>query len=433
MPVTQQEQVKPCELSLEIEVEQEQVKKAFSDAYKEVGAQTQVPGFRKGKAPRGILEKYVSEERVMERAANKLVQPAFEEAIKEAGVQPFGDAEYEVIHLADAEPFKFKATVPLPPTVELGTYVGLKVDRMVTKVSDEDVDNDIRRMLERMAKVEPVEDRPAKEGDLVILQMAEPNGEVRQTIVEVGKNLPSFDAGLTGIARGETKTIDLIYPEDYDDTALAGTSSHVTVTVSDIKERQIPELTDDLVKEMSANQEEKIETVAELKAKLKESMEKAAVDLADRKVETAIVEKIVETSTINFPGAMLDHEVAHRLQDMLADLEKRKMTLERYLEVTGQRFEDLRSEIEKASERDIRVSLVLDEVTAKEKIEVSDDEVNAELTKMAEEAGYPVESIRAYVDRTGGIQSIKHRVERNKVLDFLTHASNIKNVGKRNS
>ena len=430
MPITQQEQTKPCEMSIEIEVEQDAVKQAFNDAYRELGKHAEVPGFRKGKAPRSILEKYLSEERIRETAANKLVMPAYENAVKETGIEPFGDAEYEVIHLEDEEPFKFKAKVPLPPSVELGDYVGIEVDKIAQVVSDEHVDAEIDRILQRMAKVESVEDRPAQTGDLLIVQIASRGKESTETVIEVGKNLPSLDEGLVGMNKGETKTIDLVYPDDYADEELKGTTSHATVTISDIKERQIPEMNDELVKEISENSGEKLETVDELKTKIRESMEKASADLADRQVESQLVEKIVEKSTICFPEHMLDHEVAHRLQDLLADLEKRKMTLEDYLQATNSRFEDIRSKVEQAAEKDIKISLALAEVAKKENLEVSEEDIDAEIAKMAEETGYPAESVKAYIDHTNGRDGIGSRVERNKVLDFLVHASNIKNVGK---
>jgi trigger factor len=432
VPVTQQEQTKPCELSLEIEVEQAAVAKAFSDAYKEIGEHTNVPGFRKGKAPRAILEKYVSEERVIEHAANKLVPPAYEKAIEEAGVQPFGDAEYEVIHLADREPFKFRATVPLPPSVELGEYVGLKVDRVTSSVGEEDVDREIERILTRMAKNEPVE-RPVQSGDLLVVHLAEPGGEAKETFIEVGKNLPSFDEGLVGMNKAETKTIDLVYPDDYEDKNLAGGSSHVTVTVGDIRERQIPEMNDELVKQISEGSDDKLETVEDLRKYIRTAMEKAASDLADRQVESKLIETIIEGSTICFPESMRDHEVAHRLQDLIQDLDQKKFTLEDYLVATDKTFEEVRASVEASAIRDIEANLVVDEIAKKQNIEVSDGEIDAEIEKMAREAGHPVESVRAYLDRTDGKHAVEHRVERNKVLDFLVHASNIKNVGQKSA
>jgi trigger factor len=433
VPITQQEQTKPCEVSLEIEVEAEKVKKAFDQAYKEAGKHVNVPGFRKGKAPRAMLERYVSEDHIMEHAAEELVRPAYEEALEEAGIEPYGPAGYEIIHLADAEPFKFRAKVPLAPTVELGKYTGIEVERLSRQVSDEDVEKELESIRQRSAKVENVEGRPAKQGDLAIIRMVEPDGETKETVVEIGNNLASFDKGLIGMNIGETKTIDLVYPKDYEDKELAGTKSQTTVTLNDIKERQLPELNDEFVKQISEKSEEKIETVEQLKDKIKSAMEKAASDIADREIESKIIEKIVESSKIDIPDVMTEHEVAHRLQDLMSNLKNRNLTLEDYFEATGTNFEETQSRMESSAERDIKVSLALGEIAKAEKMEVSDEEVEAEITRMAEESSYPRESIAAYVDKTDGKEAIENRILRRKVLDFLVDNSNIKNVGQKAS
>lgn len=433
MPITQQEQVSPCAISIEIEVDSDAVKKAFDKAYREAGKHTQVPGFRKGKAPRTILERFVSEEHIKEHAAEELVYPAYEEALKEAGVEPFGAAEYEVLHLEDAEPFKFKANIPLPPAVELGNYKGVEVERLPKQVSDEDVDQEVESLRQKAAKVENVEGRPVQLGDLAIVTLTEPDGDSRETVVEAGKNLPSFDEGLVGMNKGDTKSIELIYPDDYEEKELAGTKSQSTVTIKDIKERQIPELTDDFVKEITEGSPEKIETVQALKDKIKSKMEEAASELADKETQTRIVDRIVESSNINFPDVMLHHEVSHRIQDLVGDLKSRELTLDDYLDATGRTFEELQSRMEESATRDIRVSLVLSEIAEKENIEANDEDVEAEITKMAEESGYPRESVAAYIDRTESKDTLKNRILRGKVLDFLVNASNIKSVGHKKS
>ncbi|MEN6370508.1 MAG: trigger factor [Armatimonadota bacterium] len=433
MPITQKEQVSPCEISLEIEVDSDAVKKAFDKAYKEAGKHTQVPGFRKGKAPRAILEKFVSEEHIKEHAAEELVYPAYEEALKEAEIEPFAAAEYEVVQLEDAEPFKFKAKIPLPPAVELGNYKGVEVERFSRQVSDEDVDQEIETLRQRSAKVENVEGRPVQMGDLAIITLTEPDGESRETVVEAGRNLPSFDEGLVGMNKDETKSIELVYPDDYEEKELAGTKSVSTVTIKDIKERHLPELNDDFVKEVTKGSPEKIETVQALKDKIRSKMEEAASELADKETQSKIVDKVVEASKIDFPEVMLHHEVSHRLKDLVGDLKSRDLTLDDYLDGTGRTFEELQSRMEESAAKDIRVSLVLSEIAEKEKIEATDEDVEEEITKMAEESGYPRESVAAYVDRTESKDALKNRILRRKVLDFLVDASNTKSVGQKKS
>jgi trigger factor len=202
------------------------------------------------------------------------------------------------------------------------------------------------------------------------------------------------------------------------------------VTVKDIKERRVPELNDEFAKTIGEKSDEKFETVQELREKIRIAMEQAASDLADRQVESSIVEKLVEDSKISFPDAMLEHEVSHRLQDLTSELKSKKMNLDEYLDARQLTFEQLNENIEKSVERDIRTSLVLDEVAERENIEASDEEVETEASRMAEESRLPIESMTAYLDKTNGRETIRYRLVRRKVLEFLLHASNIKNVGR---
>lgn len=430
MPVTQQEQTKVCEVSLEIEVEPGLVRSAIDEAYKEAGATTAVPGFRKGKAPRAVLERYVSEERVLARAADKLAQSAYERALEETGIKPFGEAEYEVVQLRDAEPFVFKAKVPLEPTVELGDYVGVEAERLVRQVPDEEVEEQVRSLAERRAEVSNVEGRPVQQGDLVVATVTEPDGETRESVFEVGKNLPSFDEGLIGMEIGQTKTVQLEYPEDFEDRTLAGRSDSVTVTVSSIKERHVPELTDEFVRQLNIGEEPKPQTVDELRSRVRTVLQTAADVVADQTVESEIVHKIVECSKVCFPDAMVEHEVAHRLSELVEELGSKKLRIEDYLRAEGTTFEELRSRIEQRVRTDLKATLVLLEVAKRESIEVTNEEVEEEISKLARESKVPAESVKAYLDKTGGRRRIEGRLLRRKVLDFLVHASNITHVGR---
>ncbi len=431
MPIIQKEQNKPCEITLEIEVGAEEVKKAFDRAYKEAGRHAEIAGFRKGRAPRSILENVLDKERIEGHAAEIMAEPAYAEALKEAEVEPYGAASYEVIHIADAEPFKFRATVPTAPTVELGKYTELKAKRLPKQVSESDVEARINELRQSAATVESVEGRPVEKGDMVIVAIAQDDSDPRDTVLEVGNNLESVDSGLVGMNAGETKTIDVVYPEDYGDKSVAGQQLQIVVTLNDIKRRNIPELTDEFVKTLKlTNGDEDVETVEALTNYVRESLEKAFSDLADKEVETGLVDQVVEGSTICFHDSVLENEVGHRLQDLVKDLQSRKMTLEDYFRTTGKSFSDIQENISKSAERDIKISLVLEEIAKKESIEVADEDIEAEITKMAEETGYPRESIMAFVDKTDGRQVISDKIARRKVLEFLVNASNIKNVGR---
>jgi trigger factor len=422
------EQVDPCTVELNIEVGTEQVAVAIEDAFKHFAKRVAVPGFRKGKAPRALVERYVDEESVRDHAARNLVPQAYEDAIKEAEIEPFDLPEVEIVQFENEQPFVFKATVPLPPKVELGDYVNLKIERMAAVVSDEDVDRQIKEMLDRSAKLEPVTDRPVQEGDVVQVELQKTDGDDSKPFIQVvqaGSNLPMFDEKFIGMTTDQEQVINIDYADDFPDKELAGTTLNLKTKVLEIKARIIPELNDEFAKSAGSD------TAEDLKAMMKSRMQQTASEIADRQAESQIVWQIVENSQIHFPVSMVEHEAEHRLQDLLHRLEEAKVELSDYLEDAKKTFEELRAEFSSNAERDVKVNLALMEVSSRENITVTDEDVDAEIDRMAEERKVAKASMQAYIDRTDGMSKLRSKLLRNKVLDFLVKSSNITNVAPK--
>lgn len=443
MQVTQ-EQLTPCEVELRIEVEAEKVHAAISESYKELAKVTKVPGFRPGKAPKEVLERYVGEERVKERAADKIMQPAYSEALKETSLEPWAPADVEVVTFELDAPMVFKAKVPLAPKVELGDYVGLEIERSVPPVTDEMVEAEISDMLDRQGKFTPVTDREIQAGDTAVIDMtdeAEADAEPKRQVVRVGDNLPDFDAGLTGMKLEEEKTIPVTYPEDHQAEELRGKSANLKVKIIELFERELPELTDEWVKATFAPENpegveaqvealgDKVDTTDKLRAKIREAMEKGAQDVADRDVREKIIEKVIENSKIDFPEVMVEERVEERLTELAEELKKREITIEGYLKHVGKTIEELSAEFAEDAKTGLRVNLVIYDIVEKEGIKVEDDDIDAEIKAMSEARKVPVESIRAYLESTDGLAQVRYRLLRKKALDFMVGASNIKNVG----
>lgn len=437
MQVTQ-EQVSPCEIELQIEVEAEKVNSAIEETYKDFAKVTNVPGFRKGKVPRPILERYVDEEKVKDHAADKLLQPAYSQALEETKIDPYAPADVEMVKFEAGEPMVFKAKIPLAPKVELGDYVGLEIERQVPPVTDEQVDHEIQDVLDRQAEFPDVTDRPVRQGDTVVVEMKkqEDEGEPKRNVVEVGKNLPDFDNGLTGMAIDEEKVIEITYPDDFDAEELRGQTVPFWVKVIEIHEKVVPELTDEFVKKTFAPEPPEgeeppadvVDTVDKLRARIREAMEKAAVDVADTDVQNKVLAKVVENANVEFPTVMVQENVREKFHDLTEELKQRKVTLDDYLKYVGQTVGELREQYEAEARRTLTTALVLREIIDKENLEVQEDDVTAEIQAMAAARRVPVESMRAYVEATDGDQSVRNRVLHKKVVDFLVHASNIKTV-----
>jgi trigger factor len=260
MQVTK-EPLDPCQIALTIEVESDKVVQAVDRAYREFAKYVSVPGFRKGKAPMNFVRQRVPEGDVRQRTAELLVEPAYNDALKQEEVTPFAQPKLELLelHVAETEkPFIFKAIVPVAPQVELGTYTGLTAERAKYVLTDEDVDEQINRMRERAADFPQVE-RPIATGDLVIADVsiasdARPDDtEPHPTMIEIGAegNIPGIDENITGMSAGETKTFTATYPEEYDEEDLAGEEAEFTVTVKEVRARELPPLGDELAQKIS--------------------------------------------------------------------------------------------------------------------------------------------------------------------------------------
>ncbi|MCL5105640.1 MAG: trigger factor [Armatimonadetes bacterium] len=438
--LVKQEQLNPSEVELHIEIEAEQVNQAVDRSYVDLGKVVNIPGFRKGKAPKEILERFLDEEKVKDRAADKLLKKAYLEALEESKLEPYAAADVEVVKFEIGEPLVFTAKVPLPPKVELGPYTGIEVERHAQQITEQDIERDLNTLLERHAQYPEITDRPARQGDVVRIETRAENEseeEAKRNVVQIGDNLPDFDSGLTGMSPGEEKVISVSYPEDYASEELRGKTVPINLKLHEIHEKQLPELTDEWVKTSFGGKQEEgaepspdaIDTVEKLRETIKTEMEKAAQSAADGEARNAIVHKIIEGSKVDFPQVMVDEIVKEHLEEMIENLKKRKLTLEDYLKYKEISFEDLRSQYEEEAKQELRSMLVLREITDKEDIKVEEDDIRAEMETMAGENGVPVETIRAYVDKTNAMPSVRNRILTKKLMDFLVHASNIKNVG----
>lgn len=439
MQVTQ-EQTNPCEVDLRIEIEAEKVNSAVDESYKELSKVTKVPGFRPGKAPRALLEKFVGEELVKDHVADKLIQPAYSEALKEASIEPWAPADVQLVEFEIGKPLIFTAKVPLAPKVELGEYVGLEIERAVPPVTDEMVDAEIKDMLDRQAKFEPVTDREARGGDTAVIEMKDeddPGEGPKRNVAVIGENLPDFDNGLTGMKIDQEKVVAVTYPEDFQAEELRGKTKSLSIKLIELHERLLPELNDEWVKNAFAPPTEEgaeppadaVDTVEKLRARVREAMEKSAVNVAESDVKNKIVDKIIEGSKIDFPDVMVDERVDERLNELHEELKKRKLNVDDYLRHVDKSMEELRAEYAEDSKEALKANLAIYEVVEKENIKVEDSDVDEEIKSMAESRGVPIESVKAYLEGTDGLAAIRYRLLRKKVLDFLVAASNIKHVG----
>lgn len=420
------EQRTPCEVELKIEVGAETVAQTVEAVYREFSKTTNIPGFRKGKTPRTILERYITPESVQRRAVEMMVPPAYQKALEEQDIHPYAEPDIDVVQFDREQPFIFKASIPLPPKVELGDYKGIEVERTVREITDEDMQEQLTSLQESRSTTAPVEDRGVQNGDIVVASIASAvdggeKSESRKSLVEVGSNVPGFDENILGMEPGQNRTFTIDYPADYPDENLAGKKAEFDVTVESIKERVIPELNDEFAKSIGS-----FETLDEMREDIKSRMVKAAEESADKEVESKLVEELINRSEICFPDVLVEHELYHDLESFERNLSRQGVTFDRYLQYTGKTQEEVVAEMREAASHRIRVGLALGEIADVENIDVTEEDIDAEIDRIAEESSAPVESVQSYIETRGGRSTLKNSMINRKIMDHLKAVSKIK-------
>ncbi len=417
------EKVEENKVKLTVTVEAEQFNEALDVAFKKVVKDINVPGFRKGKVPRNLFEKKFGVESLFEEAINYIVPKVYPDALIEGEVEPVAqpsiDIDFET--MGKDKPFTFYATVTVKPEVELGDYKGIEVEEKSTEVTDEDVNNEIDKLLKKHAEL-VVKESEANSSDTVVIDYegfkdGEPfeGGKASNYSLELGSNsfIPGFEEQLIGVKAGEEKTINLTFPEDYHAEDLKGQEVEFKVTCHEVKSLELPELDDEFVKELNR---ENINTVDELKDDIQK-------DLKEKKEQTAknhLIDTVVETASnnakINIPDEMIASETDRMIQDATQRLQQQGINLDMYLQYTGNTKEGLEEQFKGEATKRIRFNLTLEAIAEKEDFEVSEEEIKKELEKISETYNVSMEQVKnAFPDTT----SIENDIKRQKAIDFL--------------
>ncbi|KOP83634.1 trigger factor [Cytobacillus solani] len=410
---------------LTIEVNAEKVNEGLDAAFKKVVKQVNVPGFRKGKMPRGMFEKRFGIESLYQDAVDILLPEAYANAIEETGIEPVDRPEIDVEQIEKGKSLIFKATVTVKPEVKLGEYKGLEVEKFDTEVTEEDVDNELKSMQERLAELVVKEEGKAENGDTVVMDFegfvdgeAFEGGKAENYSLELGSGqfIPGFEEKLVGVASGESKDVEVTFPEEYHAAELAGKPAVFKVTVHEIKTKELPELNDEFAKDA----DEEVETLAALKEKLRTRLEESKKHEAEHFVQDTVVEKASANAEIDLPSVMVDTEIDRMMNEFEQRLQMQGMNLELYFQFSGQEESALREQMKEDAEKRVRMNLTLEAIAKAENIEVTDEEVTAELNKMAEMYNMTVENIQKAL---GSLEGIKADLQVKKAVDFIVENS----------
>ncbi|MFJ7727136.1 trigger factor [Neobacillus sp. NPDC097160] len=406
---------------LTVEVSAEQVSKGLDEAFQKVVKQVNVPGFRKGKMPRGMFEKRFGVESLYQDALDILLPEAYGNAIDETGIEPIDRPDIDIEQMEKGKDLIFKATVQVKPEVKLGEYKGLEVEALDATVTEEDVANELKTLQERQAELVVKEEGTAVNGDTVVLDFegfvdgeAFEGGKAENHSLELGSGsfIPGFEEQLVGLAAGESKDVEVTFPEEYHAAELAGKPATFKVTIHEIKGKELPALDDEFAKDV----DDEVETLDALKEKIKTRLEDSKKHEAEHHLRDTVVEKAAENAEVEIPEVMVTNEVNRLLQEFEQRLQMQGMNLELYFQFSGQDEKALREQMKEEAQNRVKINLTLEAIAKAENLEVTDEDVNAELEKMAGMYNMPVDSIKQAL---GGLDGIKSDLKLQKAVNFL--------------
>lgn len=415
-------------VELEIEVSKEQLEEAVENVYQRQVKDITVPGFRKGKAPKKIIEKRFGEGVFLEEAVNDIYPDAYAKAIDETGIEPVAPGDIEIISLDENVGFTFKAIVTVKPEVSVSNYKGIKADKLVKKVTDEQVDQELDRLRERNGRLVEVEGRSAQADDTATIdfegfheEVAFEGGKGEDYDLVIGSNtfIPGFEEQIVDKNVGEEFDVNVTFPEEYHAEDLAGKPVVFKVALKQLKETQLPELDDEFAKDVS-----EFDTLDELKEDLRGNLQKMADDQAQDFLENSLVDSIIENLEGEIPEVMYEVRVDGMVQDFAQRLASQGMNLDLYLQYTGMEMADFRKTFEEQAKRQVKIRLALEKIVELENIVPTEEELEAEYEKFAEMYQMDIEKIKELIPA----ENITEDVANGKAIDLVRESAEVTEV-----
>ncbi|MBR1396642.1 MAG: trigger factor [Selenomonadaceae bacterium] len=412
------------EVSLTIEVEADKLAAAKKTACKNLANRLNIPGFRKGKAPKNVIENYAGKEVIMEEAADIVIQEATNDALKEENINPVTELKPEIITNEDGQDFVFKVTFTPYPEVKLGQYKGLDIEKEVEEVTEEDVDKQIKAMREHHATmIDAAEDDPIEDGDFITLDFTgyvdgKPfeNGEGKSYPLQIGSNtfIPGFESGLIGAKVGEERDIDVTFPEDYHSKEMAGKPAMFKCKILSIKHQQLPELNDEFAKKVST-----FETVDALRADVKKNLTISAERQAEDLQHRAAVDKATENMTVDLPPVMVENRINQLINEFTLQLQSRGMTLENYMQYSGADMDTIRENYRETAKKEVLTDVMLEEVAKVEDLKVDPKDLDYEVAMMAATYRTNPKQIVKILKENKQLSALAANVRRRKAIRFI--------------
>ena len=415
-------------VTLKITVDNNKFEEAVNKAYNKTKGKYNIPGFRKGKAPKVVIETQYGKGVFYNDAIDMLFPEVYPEAIKELNIDPIDRPDLDIEEISKDNGLVMVVNVEVKPEFELGAYKGIEISKVDNTVSEEDVEARLNEMVNRNARLTSVEDKALENGDTAVIDfegfengVAFEGGKGENYNLVIGSNtfIPGFEDQLVGKKAGEEVEVNVTFPETYHAENLAGKPVVFNVKVNDVKVKEVPALDDEFAKDTT-----EFETLAELRADVKAKLEEQAKNAADAEMRNALVEKVSANTEVEVPEAMVQHQIDNMLMELNYQLQYQGLNLEQLLQMTGRGLDELREERRADAERLVKSSLVLEAIAEKENVEANDADVDAELEKMADMYNIEVEKIKSSLRETD-IEDIKGQIKIRKTLDLLVENATI--------
>lgn len=418
------EKIENHKVVLTIEVPAEELDKGIKAACKSLANRVNIPGFRKGKAPRRILEMNIGKEAILDEAFDRVAQKAFDEALKQENLDPVDRPQVDIVTLEEGKDVVFKATITPVPEVTLGEYKGLKVAKDAVEVKDEQVEEQVKNILNHHAKmVDAEEGATVANDDFITLDfkgevdgVAFAGGEGKDYPLQIGSHsfIDTFEDQLVGLKVGEEKDVNVTFPEEYHAKDLAGKAAVFHCKINSIKHKEMPELTDEFVKASTS-----YESIEDMKANLRENIEKNAQREADTKRRNEILKQATDNITVDIPEVMVENRVSNMIQELSVNLENQGMNLDAYLKYANMDMAKLREQYKESAAIAVKTDLMLDAVAKAEDIKVENADINAEIALLAATYGTTPQEVSKIIKKNHSIGNLVATVLHKKAANFI--------------
>ena len=427
------EQVEKNLVKLTFEVSREKFEEGINEAYKKNKSRFNIPGFRKGKVSKSIIEKYYTEAVFYDDAVNYVLPEAYDAAVKESSLDVVAKPEVDVEEIKKGEPVVFTALVTTKPEVKLGKYKGIEIDKIDNTVTDEDVDKELEATRARNARAISVEDRPVQNGDIATIDFEGfcddvpfEGGKGENYDLEIGSGsfIPGFEEQLIGAEIDKEVDVNVTFPEEYHAAELAGKPALFKVTVKGIKYKELPELDDDFASEVS-----EFETLSEYKDSIKKKLEEQAEKKTKEETESAVIEKACEVCEVEIPAAMIETQIDRMVNGFAQRLQYQGLNLDTYLQYIGGTVESLRENFKEQAEKQCKISLVIEAIADAEGMEAIDEEIEDKIAEMSKIYNMEIDKLKEVL-RDEDKESIVHDIRMTKAIDMLVNNAKIKAAKK---